>query len=224
MTGRPILFSAAMIRAILREIEAPGTGKTQTRRVMNPQPKGISSANRVHSSCWDITPESNCCSVDFQAPKFAAGDRLWVRETWAARMIHGWTIADARSRMCQEEILYKADEHNSIDGWWPSIHMPREFSRLTLHVTDVRVQRLQDISEADARAEGIERLKSGRGYYDHTVSKGAVRAGIWHHKATDAFEVLWDGLNAKRAPWASNPWVVAVTFRPELGNIDRVAA
>ena len=217
MSDRPILFSAPMIRAILREIEAPGTGKTQTRRVMNPQPKGISSANRVHSSCWDITPESNRCSVDFQAPKFAAGDRLWVRETWTARMTHGWTIADARSRMCQEEILYKADGHNSIDGWWPSIHMPREFSRLTLRVTDVRVQRLQDISEDDARSEGVECDSDGWRDYLFPATQCST-------SARNSFITLWDSLNAERAPWARNPWVVAVTFRPVLSNIDRVAA
>ena len=100
--------------------------------------------------------------------------------------------------------------------------MPRWASRLTLAVTDVRVQRLQDISEVDAQAEGIERMKTGRGYYDPTVSKAMVRAGVWHRKASQAFEALWESLNANRAPWGSNPWVVALSFTVQRGNIDQV--
>ena len=215
MTDRPILFSAAMIRAILREIEAPGTGKTQTRRVMNPQPKGISSANRVHSSCWDITPESNRCSVDFQAPKFAAGDRLWVREAWCldAQLDHvapsKCSPYEPRGYPANDWIIEPACMMIRAGKLRPGIHMPRWASRLTLHVTDVRVQRLQDISEADARTEGPDLCRDD---------------GRLHATYRIAFANLWDSLNEKRAPWASNPWVVAVSFRPVLGNIDRVAA
>ena len=92
--------------------------------------------------------------------------------------------------------------------------MPRWASRLTLIVTDVRVQRLQDISEADARDEGVECDSDGwRDYMMPTTQCcGSAR---------NSFATLWDSLNAERAPWSSNPWVVAVTFRPVLGNIDR---
>lgn len=213
MADRPILFSAPMIRAILREIAAPGTGKTQTRRVLKrPSDHFHASYTQAeisglpgHVRWWNGSTEHAGRSVRLP---YAPGDRLWVRERWTARMTHGWTIADARSRMYQEEILYKADNHDSIDGWWPSIHMPREFSRLTLHVTDVRVQRLQDISEDDAQAEGCPCQS------DDDLC--GMEAAGW-------FRDLWDSLNAERAPWSSNPWVVAITFRPVLGNIDRVA-
>lgn len=224
MTDRPILFSAAMVLAILREIAAPGTGKTQTRRVLKPQPVPFEVAPGRMCEVASIYVEGDPAPrlalgnvITTQEIRFAPGDRLWVRETWTARMTHGWTIADARSRMYQEEILYKADNHDSIDGWWPAIHMPREFSRLTLHVTDVRVQRLHDISEDDARAEGIE--CDSDGWRDYLMPATQCCGS-----ARNSFATLWDSLNAERAPWASNPWVVAVTFRPEAGNIDRVAA
>lgn len=202
MTDRPILFSAPMINAILREIAAPGTGKTVTRRVLKPQPQGVSAARRVRDKCYHITPESNRCTVDFKAPNYAPGDRLWVREA----------ISYDRLDVDRDGILppwYWADGNPDAGDWTrpkPSIHMPRWASRLTLHVTDVRVQRLQEISEADARAEGCPCQGD-----DDLCGMEAVG---W-------FRDLWDSLNAERAPWSSNPWVVAVTFRPVLGNIDR---
>lgn len=96
------------------------------------------------------------------------------------------------------------DEMTIPPRWRPGIHMPRWASRLTLHVTDVRVQRLQDISEDDAQAEGCPCQS------DDDLC--GMEAAGW-------FRDLWDSLNAERAPWSSNPWVVAVTFRPVLGNI-----
>jgi hypothetical protein len=102
--------------------------------------------------------------------------------------------------------------------WRPSIFMPRWASRLTLTVTDVRVQRLQDISEADAVAEGIQPLNSGFGYYDPTGSQGA--AFTW---AADAFGHLWNSLHGPDA-WDKNPWVAAYTFTVQHGNIDEVEA
>jgi len=97
--------------------------------------------------------------------------------------------------------------------------MPRWASRLTLTVTDVRIQRLHDISEADAEAEGIERLKSGRGFYDPTASKAAVRFGEWTSTARQGFSRLWISIHNTGA-WDENPWVVALTFTVEKRNID----
>ncbi|WP_390264360.1 hypothetical protein [Halodurantibacterium flavum] len=136
---------------------------------------------------------------------YAPGDRLWVREAWTARMTHGWTIADARSRMYQEEILYRADGHESIDGWWPSIHMPREFSRLTLIVTDVRVQRLEEISRGDAMEEGCPHANMAEGPDPRS----------W-------FSSLWNSLHGPEA-WKANPWVAALTFTVHRCNIDRLS-
>ncbi|RJL15297.1 hypothetical protein C9E82_05105 [Paracoccus siganidrum] len=218
MADRPILFSGPMVRAIL------DGRKSQTRRILN---------IRGHKSFSEFGP-SDTPGYDWhfrdahmrwhdlrdsrlrELLPYAPGDRLWVRETWTARMEHGWTIADARSRMYREEILYKADGHDSIDGWWPSIHMPREFSRLTLIVTDVRVQRLQDISEADALAEGVERDSDGWRDYQMPTTQCCGNA-------RDSFRTLWDSLNAGRGyGWDRNPWVAAVSFQAHRCNIDKM--
>ncbi len=231
MTDKPILFSGSMIRALL------DGRKTQTRRVLKPQPP-----QGAHSPfTWGTGPKPGY--IVFQemagAPMhpwpYTPGDRLWVREAH-------YLTDDGES----EYAVFAADEasvkehftdmqatmasHPSID--WskhlrlrPSIHMPRWASRLTLIVTDVRVQRVQDITEGDAQAEGIERLKSGRGFYDPTKSKGAVHLGARFDWATDAFEVLWDSLNADRGfDWDANPWVSATTFTVHKCNIDQMEA
>lgn len=157
MADRPMLFQAPMVRALLA-----GT-KTQTRRALSEQPPAGQRPVRVlrrpegaapfYAFEWRSLHNAYLRDVPV---RFAVGDRLWVRETWTAQMTHGWTIADARSRMFNQEIIYAADGNHSIDGWWPSIHMPREFSRLTLTVTEVRVERLQSISGRDSIAEGVE--------------------------------------------------------------------
>lgn len=206
MADRPILFSGPMIRALIEG------RKTQTRRILK---------IRGHKEFSEFGP-SNTEGYDWhfrdaemrwhdyrhadllKRLRFAVGDRLWVRETWTARMTHGWTIADARSRMCQEEILYKADNGESLDGWWPSIHMPREFSRLTLIVTEVRVERLQDCSEADAVAEGC------KGFVSRDGEDGL--------SPQEEYRDLWDQINGAGA-WAQNPWIVAVSFTVHQSNI-----
>lgn len=238
MTDRPILFSGPMIRAILREIAAPGTGKTQTRRVLKLPTKGIYEHPKrggwaastvggkgcyLDSAKTIPAPERACIWHQTTGttilPPYAPGDRLWVRETWAAG-----ACANGLAPSCLHPGFWLRDN----GGLWfaadkaepahpvtpkgpnrPGIHMPRWASRLTLIVTEVRVERLQDISEADARAEGPDLCRDD---------------GRLHATYRIAFANLWDSLNAERAPWDSNPWVVAVSFRPVLGNIDRVAA
>ena len=198
----PILFSGAMVCTILREIEWPGTGKTQTRRILD-MPRMTFDAIFNDGGVWHIGDAETGRPYAKLPVRCCVGDRLWVRETWTARMSHGWTIADARSGWYDTEILYRAGGAESIDGWWPSIHMPREFSRITLIVEDVRVQRLQEISGADAVAEGVRSRLPDNGI------------------AVAEFMDLWDSLNAKRGyGWDKNPWVTAITFRPILKNID----
>lgn len=227
MKIRPILFSPAMVRANLREAEKPGTGKSQTRRVLTRlsrfgaitefgpsdtrgydwhfRDKGMRWHDLRHAALLKVLP-------------FQIGDRLWVRETWTAQMTHGWTIADARSGMCEQKIIYRADKHESIDGWWSSIHMPREFSRITLTVTDVRVQRLQDISWDDAVAEGLIRLPVTARF---VVEKGDQYFGAANHHPTTVYAALWDRINARRGfTWHTNPWVVALTYTVERRNVD----
>lgn len=173
MKERGILFSAPMVRAIL------SGRKTVTRRILGNQ--GAIIGMDVPQAREHIL--SRC-------PYGAAGDRLWVRETW---MPHD--TDDSRN------IRYRADGDvaNTNLPWKPSIFMPRWASRITLEVVGVRVERLQEITNADAVAEGVD---PGMGFCDFSIP---------HHR--EAFERLWDEINGKRAPWASNPLVWRVEFR-----------
>jgi hypothetical protein len=188
MTERPILFSAPMVRAILA-----GT-KTQTRRVVKPAHKAWIEMPVTHQlGEWDKRP----------LPYGKPGDRLWVRETWQAvsgndrarhimthpRPDRGWLEYAATPRA--DEPAYK---------WRPSIHMPRWASRITLEVTGVRVERLQDISEADAMAEGV-----------HYSLLEKIQAGQdrW---ARHAYKKLWETINGSDS-WDLNPWVWVVEFK-----------
>lgn len=203
MADRPIIFSGPMVRALLDR------RKTQTRRVLKPQPSGIRSAEATGARTWNLEPESNRCTVDWTPPRYAPGDRLWVREA---------------CHIDKPQVSYRADADPASDppGPWRSpFHMPRWASRLTLIVTDVRVQRLQEISEADAEKEGVQRLKSGRGFYDPTLPKAAVRFGEWTSTARQGFCRLWNSLHGPDA-WDANPWVAALTFTVHRCNIDQV--
>lgn len=226
MTDRQILFSGPMVQAILREIRAPGTGKTQTRRVLKHQPRirpelvEPTGSGQPYWAVFNGDWEDHVVSVPY-----ASGDRLWVRETWS----DVWAVRKVRISMREPApgaIWYWADGDPTEFEWErprPSIHMPRWASRITLEVTDVRVQLLQEIREADAVAEGIIQLPQidkdgGR----HFTVDGVD--GIDEKTAARAFRTLWDSLNADRAPWASNPWVVAISFKPHLCNIDQMEA
>lgn len=209
MTDRPIIFSAPMVRALLEG------RKTQTRRLIKPQPIWDYGALGIEDKAgrWIFCANTERGFADglprsrFKMP-YAPGDRLYVRETWSAMMNGGWTIADARRRMFNEKIVYRADGrgYEEGDGWWSSIHMPREFSRLTLTVTEVRVQRLQGISAEDCTAEGIP------------FEPDALAPAEW---SISRFADLWNSLHAPDA-WDANPWVVALTFTVQHGNIDQI--
>lgn len=187
MKERPILFSAPMVRAILA-----GT-KTQTRRALRDQPCELLDFNRgalsirVRRAVYQaFSPKfpSVCC------PYGQPGDRLWVRESFC----------DAR-QAAAGRVLYQASGDTAC-GWKPSIHMPRWASRITLQVTNVRVERLQDISELDASAEGAPELLSvDGGYVQHAM--GCYRDGFQH---------LWTSINGPGS-WDTNPWVWVVEFR-----------
>lgn len=217
MADRPILFSAPMIRALL------DGRKTMTRRVLYPQPQpdmgfiGIY-APRLTAVFGYETPDADL-KVSL---RYMPGDRLWVRE--ALDMGHGpyplctaTYVADSYPvdlRAPHALAWVESRKRSAV----PSIHMPRWASRITLTVTEVRVQRLQDISEADAVAEGAYRGKHSGRYADDYFTMAI--AGIWFASARGWYADLWDRLNASRAPWASNPWVVAISFETTLGNID----
>lgn len=218
MRERPILFSAPMVLAIL------AGRKTQTRRLVK-APKFLDnladvqafSQNTHYPECWHLSvgcplaARGQPCPDDpilphghigsLNCPYGKPGDRLWVRET------HHLTNAG--------EVVYRADyPANAISRgmenipeagavrWKPSIFMRRSESRLTLEVESVRVERLQDISEEDAKAEGVEGL---------TVQTGPETL-VGRPWATE-FRRLWDSINGDRANWASNPWVWVVGFK-----------
>lgn len=208
MKERAILFSAPMVRAIL------AGHKMQTRRVMRPQPPAGWFAEspddtREDGEPYDITPRW----LVERCPHGKPGDRLWVRETWTH---DADSIEDARAQhedaVSLSPVYYRAgmpdDEAGTFSRWWPSIHMPRWASRITLEITEVRVQRLQEIGEDDARAEGVEPLVMTRKAYP---SKHA--ADVERRSYRPGFARLWGDINGKRAPWSSNPWVWALTFR-----------
>jgi hypothetical protein len=198
LSERPILFNGPMVRAILA-----GT-KTQTRRLVKPQPAE-----------WLDTHEPTILPA--ACPYGVPGDRLWVRETWSAPLKRDGSGYESAGVLYRADPLWDGMSHGDFGwDWKPSIHMPRWASRLTLEVTDVRVQRLQDINEEDAKAEGVTPYTPPHGNIslEQTVPGpgfDGCRLGDQPHRLP--FADLWDSINAKRAPWDSNPWVWAVTFR-----------
>lgn len=190
-------MSAPMVRALL-----DGT-KTQTRRVVKLKP-WHQIEERDDGSPW---PWMHDCDRDadfwLPGPYGVSGDRLYCRETWAAP--HAYDHLPPRLIPQDARIHYAANEERGGLLWRPSIHMPRWASRILLEVTDVRVERLQDISEADALAEGIEYLPRMGGF--------ALPDGSHFHVFDPriSYWSLWDAINGPGAVEA-NPWVWCVSF------------
>ncbi|WP_176154446.1 hypothetical protein [Burkholderia vietnamiensis] len=213
MKERPILFSGPMVRAILEG------RKTQTRRIVKPtgahhifQFRGREEARGTDEPTgeWAWCRAERVISEHIRCPYGKPGDRLWVRETHLA----WWKLDEANPagpRVFSHVAAYAADGYELEPGekWIPSIHMLRAASRITLEITGVRVERLRDISESDARAEGVtieERHKVG---YCLGGGRGADRP-----PSIRALRELWDGLNADAGHgWDANPWVWVVEFR-----------
>lgn len=199
MKERPILFSGAMLNAIL------SNRKTQTRRVMKPQPVEIGKhwEWRLREMSYYMPrggPNDALLGLWDSCPYGYPGDRLWVRETFAKPCLYHQTnglswryAADIPNRA--DPFLNECPDCGHV--WKPSIFMPRAASRINLEITGVRVERLQDISEDDCWHEG---LRLG--------NRGLGMPGL-----KDDFQLLWDSINGKRASWASNPWVWVVEFR-----------
>lgn len=218
MKERPILFSASMVHAIM------DGRKTETRRTrgldkINEEPDrwryvGVASMKHgihaFHDARANVTVEITC-------PYGVPGDRLWVRETWAPMWSEDCNNCDSDPDLLDERdncehfyVEYRADtgrkrpgdwpdpepngDFAGAPGWKPSIHMPRWASRITLEVTSVRAERVQDITEAGAKAEGV--------------------VSSWYENARSAFRALWDSINGKKPgrAWEDNPWVWVVGF------------
>lgn len=190
LTERPILFSGPMVRAIMEG------RKTQTRRIVRVNPRDGAFYlldGWPHRSMDGHDNRIPGVEEPYRCPYGQIGDRLWVRETWAGD---------------QGDIRFAADG-DSLHGrgggkWRPSIFMSRWASRLTLEITDIRVQQLQDITETDILSEGV------------TVPVAAEMTGIpWSDLPTlhYAWKAGWDHINGARASYESNPWVWALNFR-----------
>lgn len=188
---RPIIFGGEMVRAILADL------KTQTRRVITPS----------WQRCLDLEEPEDVAKALAQCPHGRPGDRLWVRETW--RFVGVDMNRLGRTHSVEDAVVEYADgSRRTITVDWqlaeqwmqrqpkrrPSIHMPRWASRLTLVIDQVRIERLQDILQSEAQAEGAQPLIAG-----------AYREG---------FIAIWNGINLRRGySWESNPWVWVIKFR-----------
>lgn len=230
MKERGMIFNGEMVRAIL------DGRKTQTRRIMKLQPKPSKSRpgdfwfsskkleSMVHVS--DLAPgnspiadyhlffQEHCC------PFGAVGDRIWVRETFTGHYLDDDQIQDIKdgrdkaSSLCEYRADYP-DGYQAADGWTPSIHMPRWASRILLEITDVRVERLNAISEEDAEAEGIdmEALYDSQDCYDCIADHNMTGRPT----VTGAFKYLWESIYGEEG-WKSNPWVWVIEFKRVEGG------
>jgi hypothetical protein len=195
MKERPILFSSEMVRAIL------SGHKTQTRRILKWQPIDILSMNVPNQWCTLDTREPDHGSVmkcRFGIP----GDRLWVRETWA-KAPHGYVYKANFSGSEGSEVIDIPTGDTCPLIWKPSLFMPRVVSRITLEIVNVRVERIQDISEKDAEAEGI-----------HLLGLPIEDRHNHPRKHIAAFKECWNLINAKKGfGWDINPWVWVIEFK-----------
>lgn len=213
MKERPILFNGAMVRAVL------DGHKTQTRRVVkwpktptwhdwDYEPNVIINPGTWEAWPWAWHRDGAARAIEraLRCPYGIPGDRLWVRETFWDHDQGEPPEWDAEAR--DERVEYRASEWDRVDpfdagGWRPSIHMPRWASRITLEITDVRVERLQDITAADCRAEG------------HPVDWSRSKNSQVHDDAArDWYSDLWDSIHGPRGyAWPANPWVWVITFQ-----------
>lgn len=203
-----MIFNAEMVRAIL------DGRKTQTRRIMKNQPAGdyaetpalirsVGDGFQWHGHYGE--------SSIFNCPFGTVGDRIWVRETWAEAGAGAPDLKLYRANYPEHfqthyENVPPADEIR----WTPSIHMPRWASRILLEITDVHIERLNDISQEDAQAEGME-LTGWRPTYSDPDSGGEV----W--TPYDNFALLWESIYGVDS-WLANPWVWVIEFKRIEGD------
>lgn len=235
MTERGMIFNAEMVRAIL------DGRKTQTRRPIKwKQTRFTEIGEREDGSKWPWSEDAeHACDFWHPCPFGAVGDRIWVRETWGVAshafsddgLMIDW-VADRPATAIHEMpfgngyysgyAIYAADgdftwgdDDGYEDGrscWKPSIHMPRAASRILLEITGVRVERLNAISEEDARAEGI--IDGGCLNCGEPEPCGCANP---EPDATDAFAYLWQSIYGQES-WNANPWVWVIEFKRVEGG------
>ena len=194
MKERPILFSGPMVRAILEG------RKTMTRRVVKPDianflEDGWEPEKRMYETRnGDIVPASSIC------PHGVPGDMLWVRETWSQVVTN---IPRDYGFLYRADFSADADPSQWGSKWRPSIFMPRDASRILLEITNVRVERLQDITEEDCVREGAAIMTSEEVAAFHLGST---------QNAIDSFRNVWEGINGPDS-WEQNPWVWVIEFK-----------
>ena len=215
MKERPILFSAPMVRALL------AGAKTQTRRFVklvgadSVDERSDGSPDHVfpwpYVSTWAYGDAGEPWYV---CPYGVPGDRLWVRETWRLNWASGeGSEVEYRADNARHVWPVNAKDSKFLDGgekWKPSIFLQRQFSRITLEVTSVRVERLNDISEEDAKAEGVE--QRGHRWRNYEIDRESSGINSTFRTARDSYESLWESINGPDS-WAANRWVWVVGFK-----------
>lgn len=208
MDLHPIIFTGGNVLSIL------SGQKTQSRRILKAPHLNQADVFAFDKSRgkWEMgeTHQGPVAHVGYvRCPYGVPGDRLWVKETFR---IFGGDEYAYQQRI--EDVRYRADVLGAFEQevWRPSIYMPLWASRLTLEVLDVRIERLQRITEIDAKAEGVRPFFEtfpgiGR---DQRLTSGELAADAEHRAS---YAVLWDEINEYRATWKSNPWVWCLTFR-----------
>lgn len=206
MKSHPILFSTPMVQAILEG------RKTQTRRIIKKKPRiymiptcvGRNNKSELDNNVPRIIPDWGKEVLVKTCPYGVVGDHLWVRETWYYES-HMYDKAEGEALY---RYIYKADnpEHPvnvgaGKHGWKPSIFMPKEACRINLEITNVKVERLQDITVEDAKAEGITKIQCDCGECIDSTEIGT-------------YQDLWNSINAKRGySWETNPFVWVISFK-----------
>ncbi|QHP80672.1 hypothetical protein EO763_12435 [Pectobacterium odoriferum] len=208
MKERGIIFNGDMVRATL------SGQKTQTRRIVKPQPDEDGLA-RLSGGTWMDTSEKV-----YLCPFGKVGDRLWVRETFNGFWLDDDVIQEIKDGISKasEFCDYRSDYPDSsqpVGGWTPSIHMPRWASRITREIIGVRVERLNDISEEDCWAEGIDAVDDR--FENAEIIDMAVKIGCCIEDAKPMFALLWQSIYGAES-WDANPWVWVIEFKHIKGD------
>lgn len=220
----PILFSTPMVQSIQKLIKKM-TRRTKGLEKINESPDDWYFTNCT-ASCEDKKEfyfkhrfyEGDDCDLLIPCPYGKVGDVLWVRETWAGHMHFnpkGYSISDiVNSSLVEPKFYYLATkpEYGPIGRWRPNIHMPKTACRLFLQITDIRVERLQDISEEDGKAEGVLPFIPMREYLETLKALGDYVIKRPHGEYKNAFMHLWVNINGATS-WKANPWVWVISFK-----------